>query len=91
MIITAEQVKEIIRDASEEFEIVEKSDWISEGKYEYRDYIFKSGDKFFELSVSRSGSHFTDWYYCWEDQTEFECSEVEKFEVLKTVWKVKKQ
>ena len=68
--------------------IVEEGDWIQDGKYQYKTTVFQKDDKFYSLTVSRSGSPFTDWYYEWEDTDEFECYEVEKVEITKYVWKV---
>lgn len=86
MILTAQQAKETIFEDSDDFIQVDAGDWVENGKYAYRDCIFKHEDRFYELSVSRSGSPFTDWHYCWEDEDTFDCTEVKQVEVIRKVW-----
>lgn len=90
LVITAKQAKEIFFEDTEEFEIVEEADWEDEGKYQYGAVIFKKDNRFYSLDASRTGSYFTDWHYSWEDEEEFDCYEVEKKEITKTIWAVKK-
>lgn len=76
---------------NEFFEIVEKGEWEQDGKYQSKYFIFKFNNKFYRLHTSRSGSPFTDWNYdseYWDDTVE--CSEVEKIEVVKHIWKTVK-
>lgn len=78
-------------DAPDGFEIIEEGDWISEGKYECREIIFKFEEKFYSLNESRSGSHYTDWYYCSEDWDDYEdCAEVKPVEKTIIKWEVVK-
>jgi len=88
IILTKEEVKEIVFEDYDEntLEVVEDNDWIDDGKYSFKDIIFKKGNKFYRLEVSRSGDYYSDYYYCWEDEDEFECNEVEKKEVVVTKW-----
>lgn len=58
-----------------DYEVVEDGDWISEGKYEYKEIVFKFEGKYYRLSDSRSGSYFTDYHYeseDWDDEVEVE-------------------
>lgn len=74
------------------FEIIEEGDWISEGKYEYKEVIFKFEDKLYSIGFSRSGSSFSDYYYDIEDwDNEVECPEVEAIEVKKIVYRIVKR
>jgi hypothetical protein len=88
--LTAEQAKKISWEDTDEFEVIELEPWEDDGKYSYRGIIFKKldGDQYFYLSISRSGSYFSDYYYCYEDATEYTCPQVEQVEIKKTVWKV---
>lgn len=70
----------------EGFKVIEQGEWIDEGKYQYRDTVFKYDDKIWEFFVSRSGSYFSDYYYDIEDATETEAYEVEKVKVTTHKW-----
>jgi hypothetical protein len=86
MKLTKEQVRDIVFDDSEEFEVVQDGDWISEGKYEFKSVVFKAPDgKHYEVGADRSGSYHTDWHYSFEydGQTAFR---VEEKEVTTTQW-----
>ena len=69
-------------------ELHEGGDWEDGGKYQYITNIYfqESTGKYFELSISRSGSHFTDWYYSFEDSGEVlnEVKLIERVEVVKS-------
>ena len=88
--ITSEVAEMICWGDSNEYEIVDEGDWIADYKYEMCEHIFKdlTTDKTYSISFSRSGSYFTDWYYCWEDQDTYVCDEVAKYEKVITAWKV---
>lgn len=62
-------------------EVVEVEDWIDEGKYSYQNTIVKYQDKFYNVSQSRSGSYFTDYFY--NDPVVTEVKPVEK---TITIW-----
>lgn len=55
-----ESIKDIDLSSAE---VVDEDEWIQDGKYQFRNLIFKYQDKFYALPCSRSGSPFTDWYY----------------------------
>ena len=78
-------------EATEGFEIIEESDWIDDGKYSYKDVVFKFDDKFYVIYPSRSGSYFSDYFYDYEDLVEFKSFEVEKVEVTTHKWKIIKK
>jgi hypothetical protein len=84
----SEDIKELLDEEDVEgFELVEMGDWVSEGKYECSTSIFKFQDKFYLITDSRTGSHYTDWYYessDWGD--EIECTEVVPKEITKIKW-----
>ena len=88
MNITATQAKAIVFDGylDEGFSIVSIGDWVSDGKYECSTTIFKYEDRFYSLSVGRTGSPFTDWDYDWEWQDNFTCREVKEVKVVTTKW-----
>ena len=74
-------------DIDEKYEIVEGGDWVDEGKYSYKDVVFKFNGKCYNVSYSRSGSYHTDYDYDWEyDNGPFDCIEVEKQEVVVSKW-----
>jgi hypothetical protein len=89
MIITREQAKDICFDDSEEFRVIEAGEWEVDGKYQNKTIIFEYNGKNYSLHIYRSGSPFSDYYYCWEDQEKFDCDEVERVEVIKYEWKIK--
>ncbi len=87
MNITATQAKDIIcEEYSEEFDVVEVSGWVDDGKYEFCTAIISDGTKYYRFCISRSGSNFTDWNYDWEDMDEITCCEVVQKEVITTIW-----
>ncbi len=68
-------------------ELVEAGKWGDEGKYSHKDFIFKHEGKFYEVTLDRSGSYFTDYNYgyeYWDD--EVQCREVVKKEKVVYVW-----
>ena len=74
-------------DIPDNVKIIEEGDWIDDGKYSFQEIVFSMDDKFYEISNSRSGSYFSDYYYDWEEwDDEVEVSEVRKIEVIKTKW-----
>jgi len=86
MIITKEQARAITFDDSEEFNVLECAEWISQGKYEHCTNVFEDKGKYYTFYIMRSGSYHTDWYYDWETQDTFKCDEVKKVEVVTTKW-----
>lgn len=68
----------------EGFKIVSDGEWEDGGKYQNRAVTFETNGKLYDVYDSRSGSHFTDWYYEHEDfGPEVECPEVRA--VTKTI------
>jgi len=67
----------------------EEGDWDVDNKYQHMTNVYfqESTGKYFELTVSRSGSPFTDWYYSFEDSSSelFEVQLVEK-KIVSKVW-----
>ena len=86
--ITSKQAEEIVFDDTEEFEIVDIGEWVGEGKYEFCRVILLKDNKNYRLDISRSGSYFTDWYYCWKDTDSYDCPEVEQVEIKKMEWRL---
>lgn len=73
--LTREQTRYLWREEGcDELDLVlhEEGDWSVDNKYQHMTNIYfqESTGKYFELTVSRSGSPFTDWYYSFEDQGE---------------------
>lgn len=88
-IITSQQAQDIFWEDSEEFETVNEPAWKDDGKYSFAKVIFtsrQSRDKYYQLSVRRSGSYHTDYYYEWDDVDEFKCDEVVPKERLVITW-----
>lgn len=72
-----------------DIEFVESSSWVSEGKYDYRDLVFKHDGKFYMITESRTGSYFTEYYYAYEDwPDEIECDEVTKVPRVTYEWRI---
>ena len=86
MKITDKMARNLTHEDVDEGVIIESGDWIQDGKYQYKETIFNHDGKIYSLSVSRSGSPFTDWYYEWEDTNEFDCPEVEKIAEVVYKW-----
>ena len=96
MKLTREQTKYLWREeGSDELDLVlhEEGDWDVDTKWQRMTNIYfqPSTDKYFEMTVGRNGSPFTDWYYSYED-TGAELNEVrlvEKVQVVKS-WEIVK-
>ncbi len=66
-----------------ECEVIEEGDWVNEYKdYDFRTDIIKHQDKFYRVSMNRSGSYYSDYFY---DEGSFEAEEVTKVEKVVTV------
>ena len=52
-------------DEHDDLEVVQESDWTSEGKYEYSDTVYRHipTGRFVCIGQSRSGSYFSDYEY----------------------------
>lgn len=59
---------------------VEESDWTQDHKYQYCEIVVEIEDRFFEFSVGRSGSPFTDWTYTLDGVCEVKKAIVTTFE-----------
>lgn len=75
-------------EEEDDFVLVEKGSWVSDGKYDYCTNIFqrKSDGKYFSQDLTRSGSYFSDYHY--EDPEDL--YEVERKEVVKIEWNMVK-
>ncbi len=83
--LTKEQTRELTYGGDvPDFELVEEGDWSVDHKYQHQTNIARqvSTNKFYEYSISRSGSPFSDYYYSYEDEGA-ELIEVQK--VTKTI------
>ena len=71
---------------TENFEVIEDGDFVSEGKYEHKESVVrhKETGKYYSVFQSRTGSYFTDY----EFENDLEAVEVEPVEVTKTIYKV---
>ena len=67
MRLTQDQMKLImdLNKGEEEdgFQVIVEGEWVSEGKYDFREIIFRHQEKFWSLGVSRSGSYHTEYEY----------------------------
>lgn len=67
--------------------VVEVGDWVSEGKYESNEVIFKDGERFYSATAMRSGSYFSDYSYNSEwDDGDADVVEVRKVAKTIEVW-----
>lgn len=76
-----------------QFRIIKNGPWEAEGKYQYKEIVFKDSltKKYFLLLSSRTGSPFTDYYYSSEDWGQYiECPEVREEKSVISLWKVVK-
>jgi sporulation-control protein spo0M len=84
MTYSEQELQAIFFEEHDDFQLIEELDSVDEGKYSTLESIFlqKSTGKHYSLSVSRSGSYFTDYDY------NFFCQpvEVEQKEVRITQW-----
>jgi len=75
------------------YEVVDVGDWVGDGrgKYSYQEIVFTHEDhpsKFFSVTISRTGSYYSEWNYdseYWKDEVEVD--EVKKVEVVRYEWK----
>ena len=70
--------------STEKYEIVEEGEWISGGKWEHKETIFKDTEtgQCYKICVSRSGSYYSDYYY----EDDYEAVAVKPVEKVITVW-----
>lgn len=94
MKLTREQTSYLWREEGcHELDLVlqEEGDWDVDNKYQHMTNIyFQEGTgKYFAMTVSRSGSPFTDWYYSFEDNGS-ELTEVKLVErkIITKSWEV---
>lgn len=81
----ADKIIELFEDDA--LEIIEEGDWVSEGKQDICETIVKHEGKYYEITQSRSGSYYSDYYYDDPDV----CEVVPK-EITTTKWvKVKEE
>ena len=85
------QLRDLWREeGSDELDLVlhEEGDWDVDTKYQFITNIYfqESTGKYFSVTISRSGSPFTDWYYSFEDSGDklVEVKLVEKVTVVKS-------
>ena len=69
MQLNKQELRQLVREDHPDFEQVEEGEWAQDHKYQHCDFIVKHipTGKFYEFSISRSGSYHTDWYYSYED------------------------
>lgn len=85
------QLRDLWREeGSDELDLVlhEEGDWDVDTKYQFITNIYfqESTGKYFSVTISRSGSPFTDWHYSFEDSGDklVEVKLVEKVTVVKS-------
>lgn len=71
-----------------DFEVVERSGWEDEGKYQHKSVILKrlSDGTFWRWWETRSGSYFTEYYYGSDDEDVWTFTQVKPKEVTVTEW-----
>ena len=89
--ITDSEMMEDIECGSDEWEVVEDGVWTQDHKYQYKESFVKHipTGKFYQYTVSRSGSPSTDWYYSYELGDYPELCEVTQEErtIVQKYWK----
>lgn len=71
----------------EGFKVVERCEWDDQGKYQYKSIVFEYEDKLWEITITRHGSYFSDYYFNYREFEEgLEAIEVEKKEVITHGW-----
>ena len=77
-----------VGDENQGFKVVDKGDWVDEGKYQYKDIVFEYDNKYWKFTVDRNGSYFSDYFYGFEECDVGEVAhQVEKVEVVKIEWR----
>ena len=88
---TDSEMMEDIECGSDEWEVVEDGEWTQDHKYQYKESFVKHipTGKFYQYTVSRSGSPSTDWYYSYELGDYPELCEVTQEErtIVQKYWK----
>lgn len=88
--LTEEMQEAFSEEASEDvgFELIVDGDWVSEGKYDLKESIYKNLEtgKFYVSCSSRSGSYFSDYEY----EGPEELVEVTPVETTTVIYKVVK-
>ena len=87
IILSNIEVQDIYRGDSEKYSEVQYTDWCDEGKYGTKDIIFTDGEKNYRVTISRSGSYYTDYYSDFEDTQDFKCLVVVKSTKVIEYWK----
>lgn len=84
MLLTEAQAKNIFHSSLKDtdFTIVEEGNWEDDGKFSVLSKIFSYKQKYYCLSVTRTGTYFTNYDF----EYDLECPEVFKRTVLQTIW-----
>ncbi len=62
-----------------DYSVVHESEWVDQGKYSYKEFIFKLDGKYYCADVSRCGSYFSHYEYTYPSSKDiYEVREVEK-------------
>lgn len=87
MQLTSEEFEEV-QEASDSIDekypsnwlLVEKGDWVQDGKYQEQTNIVRDNRTglYYRYSLTRSGSPFSEWYYTHEDESEHYLVQVEQ-------------
>ena len=87
--LTCGETRDIFWGGLDGYELVLEGDWDVDYKYQHMTVIVKHLDtgKYYEYSISRSGSPFSEYWYSYEDEgTElFEVEQVTKT-IVQTTW-----
>lgn len=89
MQLSKQETRQVTQYDHEDFEVIEEGEWTQDCKHQYCDIFVKHlpTGKFYEYSISRSGSYHSDWYYSYEDEGA-ELAEVQKVTetITREVW-----
>lgn len=74
------------------YKVIDAEPWDDQGKYQYKTMIVrnKETNKFYQYSIQRSGSYFSDYYYSTDNDPFVEAVEVEENErtIVETYWRI---
>lgn len=80
-----DKVLEIWDEDDESLKVMEKGEWISEGKYDNKETVVEYEGKYYSICETRSGSYFSDY-----EHGDTYCYEVKPVQVTVTKWVVVK-
>lgn len=87
LFIERQEVLELIHGYdTERYKLVEEGDWLSNGKYAYKECIIQHIEtgKYYRIYADRTGSYYSDYEYDYSNTA----TEVKQVEKVVTCWEV---